>query len=654
MKFKFEIVLFLLLLSPCFAESNTDAKTQEISLSSSGTININFLTSDSRLSELNFTAYVVPQNSQIVSYNCTNCNLTTDSNGVKFLTGFFSGNYEKIQWAFTATIIQNREINYISSTPSFPYQGSFPDNVKPYLEYTALANYDKNICAKASEIASGSGNYLEAFLKVAEYVYNAMDYDEAFGNKNYTATTIYSLKKGVCGDYSTLYISMLRCLGIPARFAAGYVYSNLYLGYGAHAWTEVYVPSYGWISVDPTIGEFGWLSPSHAKFETIDDASKSKSFAVNYFGYNVDVETSTQTALETTGTVEAEKEIDAVLNLSSEKIPVNSYVLASIEFPKQNLYIPLSVYLIKTKTMNLSYGNPVSYILLSPLKNEKKYFILKSPDSKLSPLQYEVHSINFDAPLISAGNLSVGVYPTGTSSSFDELKQSILLETTTLPSVKLNYKQINATYDSSLNLNFSIKNNGNTGLSNIEVILKVNGIENKTLIDELLISEELNSFLSLPLNLENNAVLFQVNYENNTVEDEWILVKAEKPNIEIKDLTPEKINQNENFTGVIVFSNPEKVEFKKIELTVSTSLSTASASIKDVNNSYNFTVLLKPENFEPGINDVSFYIVAEDNYGLQTEFLIKKQVNVSPSDIISFFKMILNRIIDFVFKLLGR
>jgi len=54
-----------------------------------------------------------------------------------------------------------------------------------------------------------------------------------------------------------------------------------------------------------------------------------------------------------------------------------------------------------------------------------------------------------------------------------------------------------------------------------------------------------------------------------------------------------------------------------------------------------------------GVNTVTYYFTAEDSYGIKTEHLIKKQVEVLPSDIISWLKFILGRIIDFVFNLLN-
>jgi len=69
-------------------------------------------------------------------------------------------------------------------------------------------------------------------------------------------------RRGVCEQFATAHVVMLRSLGIPARLVAGYGAGdyNALSGYyavrasDAHAWTEVYFPGYGWVPFDPTPG----------------------------------------------------------------------------------------------------------------------------------------------------------------------------------------------------------------------------------------------------------------------------------------------------------------------------------------------------------------------------------------------------------------
>lgn len=72
---------------------------------------------------------------------------------------------------------------------------------------------------------------------------------------------------GQCCDYASLYVAVMRAMGIPTRFQTGYCYEpakhivepyvNTVGGYInlfelAHTWTEFYLPQAGWIFADPT------------------------------------------------------------------------------------------------------------------------------------------------------------------------------------------------------------------------------------------------------------------------------------------------------------------------------------------------------------------------------------------------------------------
>ena len=65
------------------------------------------------------------------------------------------------------------------------------------------------------------------------------------------------LGSGSCRDMATLMMEALRCEGIAARFASGYLDCAASMAGNAstHAWTEVYLPDLGWRGFDPTTGQ---------------------------------------------------------------------------------------------------------------------------------------------------------------------------------------------------------------------------------------------------------------------------------------------------------------------------------------------------------------------------------------------------------------
>ncbi|OPX90108.1 MAG: Transglutaminase-like superfamily protein [Pelotomaculum sp. PtaB.Bin104] len=67
----------------------------------------------------------------------------------------------------------------------------------------------------------------------------------------------YNSRKGVCFDYSSLYVSMCRAVGLKVRFVTGLSYSGT--AWGDHAWNQVYYPEEKrWINVDTTFGSSGY------------------------------------------------------------------------------------------------------------------------------------------------------------------------------------------------------------------------------------------------------------------------------------------------------------------------------------------------------------------------------------------------------------
>ena len=90
--------------------------------------------------------------------------------------------------------------------------------------------------------------------------------------------------KSACMEYTDLFISIVRAMGIPARELNGYAFNNteanlplsinLKGGDFLHAWPEYYDPEFGWIAVDPTWGStsgmdyFTKLDTNHFAFVT--------------------------------------------------------------------------------------------------------------------------------------------------------------------------------------------------------------------------------------------------------------------------------------------------------------------------------------------------------------------------------------------------
>jgi transglutaminase-like putative cysteine protease len=75
-----------------------------------------------------------------------------------------------------------------------------------------------------------------------------------------------ALRSGTCRDFAVLLMEVARSLGLAAHFVSGYIYvppakgaaGERRVGGGhTHAWTQIYLPSCGWVEFDPTNGIVG-------------------------------------------------------------------------------------------------------------------------------------------------------------------------------------------------------------------------------------------------------------------------------------------------------------------------------------------------------------------------------------------------------------
>ena len=90
---------------------------------------------------------------------------------------------------------------------------------------------------------------------LCEYFFTNFNYVQGLTTVNSTLDEIWEMKAGVCQDFTSVMLQVIRMFGIPARYVSGYISTNdgMTRGEGAtHAWVEAYIPFYGWLGFDPT------------------------------------------------------------------------------------------------------------------------------------------------------------------------------------------------------------------------------------------------------------------------------------------------------------------------------------------------------------------------------------------------------------------
>lgn len=69
------------------------------------------------------------------------------------------------------------------------------------------------------------------------------------------AAEAFAAKRGVCQDHAHIFIAAARALGLPARYATGYLVTDEAQAAAHHAWAEALAPDLGWVGFDPANGQ---------------------------------------------------------------------------------------------------------------------------------------------------------------------------------------------------------------------------------------------------------------------------------------------------------------------------------------------------------------------------------------------------------------
>ena len=155
--------------------------------------------------------------------------------------------------------------------------------VQARLEYLEAETELENVHAKdyhsdvidtlAAEITQGLDNDLDKALAIERYFTDhGYIYDQSFRKEtgDNIDTFLTESHTGVCYEYATAMTLLCRSAGIPTRFVEGYNMGERYDGSfnadgvthrtnylikmrDAHAFPEVYIAGYGWVSFEPTV-----------------------------------------------------------------------------------------------------------------------------------------------------------------------------------------------------------------------------------------------------------------------------------------------------------------------------------------------------------------------------------------------------------------
>ncbi len=529
----------------------------------------------------------------------------------------FSGAY-----SVNSKVETNTNPARVKGKVNFPLT-TVPDDAKEYLNPTELIDSSNPIIVDlASTIAEGKSDEFIIANDLAVWVNKNINYN--LGSMGQSATKkssdVLREKEGVCTELTTLFISLARSIGIPARFVSGVSYTNSELfseRWGGHAWAEVYFPDYGWVAFDPTYGEYGYVDSSHVVSLYSTDA-KDLSTEFQYSGKNVEVQfgkLKVNARLVDSGEIPQEIEIKPFVLYSN--VGIGSYNIVGAEITNLgDYYVSVPLQISKVKEAEL-VSDSEKNIVLSPKSTAKVSWVVKESNSLDTGYIYTFPYT------ITTKNQNVG---TQFSSSFKDrvyrLDELPYIDTI-LAQESNNQITINCSLEKPLVYDYEIadilcnlKNSGNTILRKVSVCM----LEECKYVDTMGIGQENDVKFRQKLQAGLNPVNVKIKsdkYESSARVEFNIL---ETPKLLIQDLSyPSNVSYNEKYNISIEIKKSSKSTPENTSATIYIGNTSKNWNFDTVESDKQLFVMMEANDLKYGKNDFSVKIDYSDMNGKQYE-----------------------------------
>ncbi len=549
------VTLFLLILASLVtAENIYNFDTLETELQVNGVLYLKSTGTSPKLKTVNVDLLLYPKEDYRQSI------LSWDSLGVL--------NQDVVHFSWNDGLLETKTFGYkavvktvdsrvkVKEKVAFPVSSKALEGYEAYLSPTETIDSDNTAIAnKASELAEGESDLSKVSFKVASWVEDNVDYklDSLTVGVSQKASWVLEHREGVCDEMTSLFVAMMRSLGVPARFVSGISYSNSPLfdkPWQSHGWAEVYFPDIGWVSYDIAFGEFGYIDVTHIKlrdgFDPAEPATKfqwvSTDVSLNSGNLSMDARI-TKNGEARPSDVELEMEI------LGKDIGFGSYNLVKgILKNKQDYYTARMLQLSLPPEIRLE-GQNKRKILLTPKEVRETYWIIRTPDNLQSNYQYTIPLV-----IYSETNASVeDLFYIREGSQFYTKKEIELMTVTDTDKTYSRKITVECDYPKktvlgqSITFTCTVKNVGNTKLQQLNFCL--NQVCD---IVDLTISGEKTSRLTLKTEKAGWHKLF-VSAENDLVE--------KKTAVEYAVYDPPEFNLTLNYPPTVNYGDQFNIEF---------------------------------------------------------------------------------------------
>ncbi|MDP7244372.1 MAG: transglutaminase-like domain-containing protein [Flavobacteriales bacterium] len=563
----------------------------------------------------------------------------------------------KINFGYNTKIKTNSNVIEIKNKIKFPIL-DLPEELKQYTEPNEIINSDdEDIIGFASEIAEGEDDLYVVVHKMAEWTKNNIEYDLSTltAEISQKASWVIDNRQGVCDELTSLFIAMLRSLGIPGKFVSGIAYTESELfpeNWGSHGWAEIYFPGYGWVPYDVTYGQFGYLDPTHVKLkESVDSNEPSVSY--KWVARNIDLETE-KLDIDTTLGEKIGRTQDTVnldVRVLKQDIGFGSYNL--IEVILENLedyYISSEIYISKPIEVELT-GNFIKNILLKPNEKKSVFWIVKLTDDLQKNFVYTfpitvstIRGSEKDAEFKSKkGDIDY---------SFEEINS--ILEQRKEEEEKVYSKDVEIScqidqkefysYETAL-VKCKIKNIGNTVLKNLNVCFESECSKtNLGIVQE----NNFNYTVEKPVAGIQESIFKVKNIDVSKAEYIEYTV-LDKPEIKINEIeAPNEVEYIDQFKISFLLSKESNSIPENVEVTLFQNNFEKTWTVKEFPEDRKFVINLLGKNLKKNVNEFNIVVKYEDGNGKSYETQENFFINLTNVTLIQNVLLVFNQFVLFV------
>jgi len=533
-----------------------------------------------------------------------------------------------------SSLTTQNEFKRVGKKIIFPLKNLDPA-YSSYLESQEIIDINDEIKQTASGIVQGEDDLYRAVFKLAEWVEDNVKYNLSTLTieASQKASWVLRNKRGVCDELTSLFISLCRSVGIPARFVTGISYSNINQqnkGWGPHGWAEVYFPRAGWVPFDVTYKELGFVDALHIKLRTSLDAKEP---SINYVTRSKHTEIKPGSLDFNVSIIRYDYKLKPLIELSAEvvedEVGFGSYNLLILKVRNpHSYYVTTRLSLAKIRELEILGQNPHP-LLLAPGQEKNIYWLLRvSPD--LEPRFIYTFPLRITATRGEQAQVNFKAAKRWSAYSEQYMRLFMITEQPQEKSYSANIlltcsASKEKTYlNHSVNITCIVDNKGDKNLKKLSVCLNDECATSQLPAGERARFEYTKKFNTLGV----KTFVFRV--KNELVEKSYysVIEVQDKPLLEILNLSfPHSISYDELSEIRFLVKKKSNTKPRNVKIILKHELMEEHWEIPLLEHDYQFRVILRGEDLNLDNNDFKIIITYEDEHS--TEYKTLKEFSIS-------------------------